>query len=302
MQQQNEKTTSTLAATIHPATDVGTLTLKVADLARSVTFYNQVIGLQVFQQDDQSAVLGAGSRPILLLEAVPGAARLARHVTGLYHAAILWPDRRSLAIKIAQLASINYPFGYSDHLVSEAFYLDDPDGNGLELYRDRPRSEWTWDNGNVKMASDPIDFDSFFAEIKEGDPALNDPAAPAGTKLGHMHLRVGNISDAEKFYHGVLGFDVVAQMPSALFISAGGYHHHIGMNIWESRNGKPAPEQMAGLREYTITQPDQAELDRLTGQIESAGVTVERGENSALVLDPWQNRIKFILQDQLTRK
>jgi len=264
-------------------------------------FYTQLIGLQVFQQDEHSAVLGAGNRAILLLDEVPGAARLVRNVTGLYHAAILFPDRHSLAVKIAQLAGINYHFGYSDHLVSEAFYLDDPDANGLELYRDRPRSEWTWKDGQVQMALDPIDFDNFFAEIKEGDPALNSPAAPAGTKLGHMHLRVGNIPEAEKFYHGVLGFDIVAKMPDALFISAGGYHHHIGMNTWESRNGKPPSVPMAGLREFSISLPDQAELDRLTNQIEAAGIAVERNGESAVVLDPWQNRIKLVLQSSLVR-
>jgi len=301
-QPQNLQQAATAVPSLHPATEVGTVTLKVADLARSVKFYTQLIGLEVFQQDDHSAVLGAGNRAILLLEAVPGAARLARNVTGLYHAAILFPDRHSLAIKIAQLANINYEVGYGDHLVSEAFYLDDPDANGLELYRDRPRSEWKWVDGKVAMASDPIDFDSFFAEIKPNDPAMNDPKAPAGTKLGHMHLRVGNIPDAEKFYHGVLGFDIVAKMPSALFISAGGYHHHIGMNTWESANGKPPSVPMAGLREYTVVLPNQAELDRVVAQVEAAGVTIERDGDSALVLDPWQNRIKLVLPGSLQRK
>src|SRR6185436_8428519 len=130
MQQPHELKQATVTS-LHPATEVGTVTLKVADLARSLKFYTELIGLQVFEQDEHSAVLGTGNRPILLLEEVPGAARLARNVTGLYHAAILFPDRHSLAVKIAQLASINYPFGFSDHLVSEAFYLDDPDANDL---------------------------------------------------------------------------------------------------------------------------------------------------------------------------
>jgi len=284
-------------ATIHPATDVGTVTLKVADLARSITFYTQLIGFEALQRGDHNAVLGAGTRPILLLKEVPGASRLARNVTGLYHAAILFPDRHSLAVKIAQIKNINYPFGYSDHLVSEAFYLDDPDANGLELYRDRPRSEWTWIDGQVQMALDPIDFDSFFAEIKDGDEAMNTPLAPVGTKLGHMHLRVGNIPDAERFYHEVLGFDIVALMPEALFVSAGGYHHHIGMNTWESKNGKLPIEPSAGLREFSLVLPDQAELDRLTNQIEVAGVAVERNGESAIVLDPWQNRIRLTIQN-----
>jgi catechol 2,3-dioxygenase len=284
---------------LHAATDVGAVTFKVADLARSVQFYTQLIGLKLFSQDEHTAVLGAGNRRILTLQAVPGAKPLARRATGLYHAAILWPDRRSLALKIAQLSSINYPLGYADHLVSEAFYLDDPDANGLELYRDRPRSEWTFSGSQIRMAADPIDWDSFFGEIAPNDPDLANPAAPDGTKLGHMHLRVADIAVAEQFYHGVLGFDLMAKMPSALFFSAGGYHHHLGMNTWESLGAKPPVEPSAGLREFSISLPDKAELDRLTRQIEAAGVEVERGEDSAVILDPFQNRIKLVLQDQL---
>jgi catechol 2,3-dioxygenase len=303
MQQlKNSNQSDVTVAPLHPATDVGTVTLKVADLKRSLVFYTQLIGLQAFKQDAHSAVLGAGNRPILTLEEVTGAKPQPSGTTGLYHAAILWPDRRSLAIKIAQIAAGRYPFGFSDHLVSEAFYLSDPDGNGLELYRDRPRSEWKWSGSQVQMANSPIDFDSFFAEIPEGDDALSNPAAADGTKLGHMHLRVGDIPTAEKFYHGVLGFDKVATMPSALFVSAGGYHHHIGMNTWESRNGNPPVEPAAGLREFSISLPDKAELDRLTRQIEAAGVAVERGEDQAIVLDPWQNRIKLLLSDQLVSR
>lgn len=299
--QETQNLTQTHVPSLHPAVEVGTVTFKVANLARSLTFYTQVIGLEVFKKDDHSAVLGAGDRPILLLEEVPGATRLARNVTGLYHAAILFPTRHSLAIKIQQLVRMNYPFGYGDHLVSEAFYLDDPDANGLELYWDRPRSSWKWINGKVQMASDPVDMDSLFAEIKPNDPALSNPAAPAGTKLGHMHLRVGNISRARAFYHDVLGFDLVAEMPSALFMSAGGYHHHIGMNVWESNGGKPTPENSAGLREFSMSLPDQAELDRLTAQIEAAGIPVIRSGDSVLVLDPFQTRIKLVLASSLTR-
>ncbi len=288
-------------AALHPATDVGTVTLKVADLPRSLAFYNQVIGLQTLEQVDGKAGLGAGKRPIMTLEEVRGARPQPANTTGLYHAAILLPDRHALAVKIAQIAAIRYPFGYGDHLVSEAFYLSDPDGNGLELYRDRPRSEWTWTNNQVKMATDPIDFGSFFAEIEEGEPALANPAMPDGTKLGHMHLRVADIPTAEQFYHGVLGFDVVARLPGALFVSAGGYHHHLGMNTWESCGGKPPVEPSAGLHEFSIVLPDQAELNRLLTQIHAAGVSVERGDDSAVVLDPFQNRVKLILHDQLVQ-
>src|SRR5258708_36734148 len=199
MQQPHEvKQSGEVVASLHPATDVGTVSLKVADLSRSLAFYTQVIGLEVFKQDEHTAILGIGQQPILALEEVTGARPQPRNTTGLYHAAILFPDRHALAVKMAQIASIRNPFGYSDHLVSEAFYLSDPDGNGLELYRDRPRSEWVFDGDKIRMASDPIDFDSFFAEIKD-DSALADPAMPAGTKLGHMSLRVADIAPADVF-------------------------------------------------------------------------------------------------------
>src|SRR5258708_2501670 len=300
--QQSERVrqASEQVAKLDPATEVGTVTLKVADLERAVTFYNNLIGLQTFEKDQNTAVLGAGDRTIVALEAVPGARRQPNNTTGLYHAAILLPDRHALAVKMAQIAAIRYPFGYSDHLVSEAFYLSDPDGNGLELYRDRPRSEWIFDGDKIRMASDPIDFDSFFAEIKD-DSELADPAMPAGTKLGHMHLRVGDIATAEAFYHGILGFDIVAQLPGALFISSGGYHHHLGMNTWQSRVA-PAPSRPSvGLREFSVSLPHRAELDRLIKQIEAAGVAVTRDGDSAVVLDPWQNRVKLVLKTALVR-
>jgi catechol 2,3-dioxygenase len=284
------------AAVLHPATQVGTVTLKVADLWRSLAFYTDVIGLQAFDQDEHIATLGAGQRAILELEAVPGAQRPPAQATGLYHAAILLPDRHALAVKVAQLEAIRYPLGYGDHLVSEAFYLSDPDGNGLELYRDRPRGEWAWEDNRVLMATDPIDFDSFFAEIDGDEAALANPALPDGTKLGHVHLRVADIALAEQFYHGLLGFDVTARLPGALFVSAGGYHHHLGMNTWESRGGKPPVEPAAGLREFSLVLPDIAELGRLTSRIEAAGVAVERGAGSATLLDPFQNRIRLVLQ------
>ncbi len=302
LKSQDLTSSKPLVPALHPATEVGTVTLKVADLQRSLMFYTTLIGLQLFEQTEHSALLGAGIRPILALEEVPGARFLAVNATGLYHVAILLPSRHALAVKMAQIAAVRYPFGYGDHLVSEAFYLSDPDGNGLELYRDRPRSEWTWENGKIQMATDPVDLDSLFAEIKNDDLALANPSMPAGTKLGHMHLRASDIASAEAFYHGVLGFDITAKMPGALFLSAGGYHHHLGLNTWESRGGKPPLEPSAGLREFSISLPNKTELERLIGQIEAAGIAVTRGENSALIHDPFQNRLKLILQDQIERQ
>ncbi len=296
MQELSELKSTAESAVLHPATGVGPATLKVADLWRSLAFYTEILGLQAFEHDEHVAILGVDQRPILELEFVPGAQPPPPQDTGLYHAAILLPNRRALAVKVAQLDARRYPFGYGDHLVSEAFYLSDPDGNGLELYRDRPRGEWTWVGGHVMMATDPIDFDTFFAEIDGDEDALASPILPAGTRLGHIHLRVADIALAEQFYHGLLGFDVTARLPGALFVSAGGYHHHIGMNTWESRGGRSPVEPAAGLREFSITLPDIVELGRLTGRIEAAGVAVERGAGSATLLDPFQNRIRLALQ------
>lgn len=278
---------------IDPATRVGAATLKVADLSRSLAFYTSLIGLQILHQEPQRASLGAGGQAILHLIELPTARPQPANTTGLYHAAILFPDRRSLALKIAQLSAAHIPLGQADHLVSEAFYLSDPDENGLELYRDRPRNEWVWRDGQVEMAIDPVDLDSLFAEITPNDPALADPAAPAGTHLGHIHLRATDIPLAEQFYHGLLGFDVTAKMPGAIFLSAGGYHHHLGLNTWQSRGGQPPVEPSAGLVEFSLLLSGPAELERLAGRAAAAGVLVEQAQGSALLRDPFQNSLRL---------
>lgn len=278
---------------IHPDTRIASAAFKVADLQRSLHFYTEIIGLAKISQVDHEVLIGAAGQPILRLVEVRDARRQPANTTGLYHAAILWPDRRSLAIKIAQLIDLRVRFGQSDHIVSEAFYLSDPDGNGLELYRDRPRSEWDWQGETIRMAVDPIDFNDFFTEIDQIDPVSSDPLAPGGTRLGHLHLRVADITKAEQFYHNLLGFDVTASMSGALFLSAGGYHHHLGMNTWESLNGKPPTEPSAGLLEFTIAVPLQSELERLLGVLSAAGIAFERQGSSALFYDPFLNQIRL---------
>src|SRR5436190_3728614 len=214
-----EQQATSTTASIHPGTNIGLVTLRVADLERSRRFYEGILAFQPIEQAPGKVVLGGQDKqPLLELIEVPGAAPQPRRATGLYHVAILFPTRADLGRELLRVARAGIQVGQGDHLVSEAFYLSDPDDNGLELYRDRPRSEWTWVNNRIQMASDPIDFDSFFAEVKEGEEALSNPAAADGTKLGHMHLRVSDIDTAEKFYHGVLGFDVVAKLPGALFV------------------------------------------------------------------------------------
>jgi catechol 2,3-dioxygenase len=272
--------------TIHPKTYLGSVTLRVADLQRSISFYKQIVGLQLIGSDSGTASLGTGSTPILHLREVPGATPAPKHATGLYHAAILLPTRRALASTVLHLHESGIQFGYADHLVSEAFYLADPDGNGLEIYRDRPREEWNWQDGTVKMDNAPIDFDSLFAELN-GDTSWT--GAPDGTTLGHMHLQIGDTGVAEAFYHKLLGFDVVARWHGALFMSAGGYHHHLGLNTWNSRNAPPTPLTSAGLDAFTIVLPA---LDDLVNRLKSAQIEVQDSENGAVTIrDPWQNRL-----------
>ncbi len=218
---------------------VGPVALRVASLARSTDFYRQVLGLRVHREGDASAALGAGGDDLLRLEEDPAAPR-PRGTTGLYHFALLLPSRRALARQLWRLLQAGVrPQGVADHLVSEAIYLADPDGNGIELYRDRPRDEWVYDGGQIRMTTDPLDLDGLLAEL--GDPEERLQGIAPGTVMGHVHLRVSDVAAAEAFYRDVLGFDVTTRFgSSASFLSKGGYHHHIGLNTWESL-GAPAP-------------------------------------------------------------
>jgi catechol 2,3-dioxygenase len=275
---------------IHPATRMGPATLAVADLDRSLAFYTQVLGFHVLEKTGSRAVLGAADRPLLVLTEKPGARRQPERSTGLYHIAILLPTRADLARTIQHIAESRYPLqGASDHLVSEAFYLADPDGNGLEIYRDRPREQWTWTGPTIQMASDPIDLDSLFGEIQNKPGGWT--GLPAGTQVGHMHLRVGNVREGVDFYHGLIGFDITAQMPGAAFLSAGGYHHHLGMNTWQSQGAPPPPPDSVGLQDFTVVVPDNAELDRIESRLKAAGVAYERQNGDLVVRDPWQTRL-----------
>lgn len=276
---------------LHPATRMGAATLGVADLARSIDFYTRVLGLHTLSQDGLQATLGAGQAPLLHLQEIPGAQPQPPYSTGLYHVAILLPTRADLGRVLINLSRTRYQVsGFSDHLVSEAIYLDDPDGNGLELYRDRPREQWNWDGSSVRMASDPIDLNGIVAEVEQPDAPFT--GMPQGTTIGHMHLRVGDVAQAEAFYGGLIGFDVVARWPGALFISAGGYHHHLGLNTWHSRGAPPAPENAVGLRRFEIIVPDATAQAQVLARLESAAVPYQRDEDSAaLFADPWHNHI-----------
>jgi catechol 2,3-dioxygenase len=277
---------------VHPATHIGATSLTVADLDRSLQFYTEVIGLTVLTQTEQTAILGTHAGHALLGLTQQASARpQLPYTTGLYHIAILLPSRADLALFVVRLAATKYPLdGVADHLVSEALYLSDPDGNGLEVYRDRPRETWQWHNGLVQMATDPLDVEALLTEGQQLAAAEEHwREVPAGTVIGHMHLRVGNIGQAQQFYVDLLGFEVTQRLPGALFISAGGYHHHIGLNTWQSRGAPRPPENSVGLRLFTIELPAAEELTRVQERLQAASWPLERHGDEIAVPDPWGN-------------
>jgi catechol 2,3-dioxygenase len=275
---------------IHPNTTIGHVHLTVADLDRSLDFYQQIIGLQLRHRQGQTAYLGTGGPDLLLLTEQPGA-RQVSGVTGLYHLAILVPSRLALAQSLRRIAETRTPVqGFADHWVSEAIYLPDPDGNGIEIYRDRPRAEWPRQNGQLQMATDPLDVSGVLAEL--GSQSLPWTGLERETVIGHVHLHVATIPAAEAFYVDTLGFDLVLRYgPSASFVSAGGYHHHLGLNTWAGVNAPPPPADAAGLRYYTINLPDVAALAAVLESIERAGVDFQEKDGIIFLRDPAQNGV-----------
>jgi len=274
---------------IAPATRMGSVELSVADLDRTIEYWQRVIGLRVLERNDGHASLGTDTELLRFVEE-PGAQPDHGH-TGLYHVALLVPDRVSLARWLAHAAREQIELqGLSDHAVSEAIYLRDPDWHGIEVYADRPRSVW---EGKVfeLMTTMPLDVQDLFGELE--DPATEPfDGLPEGTVMGHVHLRVADVPRTVEFYNGVLGMGVMAQLgPAAAFLSAGGYHHHVGANVWESRGASPAPPGAATLRQATIVLPDADERDRVAGRVAEAGQEPEAREGGLLVRDPSGNSL-----------
>jgi catechol 2,3-dioxygenase len=287
-----DPTASQIAVAIHPDTAIGTVRLTVSDIARSRTFYERAIGLAATDLDDGTLALGvSGEPPLIELRGDSSASALERRATGLYHLAILMPSRLHLALALARLAEARWPLdGASDHLVSEALYLSDPDGNGIEIYRDRPREQWRRSGDQLAMATLPLDIDDLIGELSRAEGPL--PLAPHGTRIGHVHLQVSDLEEVEGFYHRVLGFDVVVRgYPGALFVSAGGYHHHIGLNTWHSAGASPPPPGAVGLRSYDVLLPTPAELERVLSRVRDAGIDVEDTPAGTLVRDPAGNGV-----------
>jgi len=276
--------------TLPPDTTVGPVELTVSDLERSRSYYEQIVGLRVLEHGGSRMSLGTDGTELLVLVEEPGARPAVGH-TGLFHFALLVPDRRSLARWLAHAGSDRVPLaGLSDHFVSEAIYLSDPDQHGIEIYADRPRQVW---EGQVEagLTTLPLDVDALLAELE--DPALESfEGLPAGTTMGHVHLRVATIPETVEFYRDLLGFDLMATYGSqAAFLAAGGYHHHIGANSWESSGAPPPPSGTAALRQATIVLPDAAERDRVTGRVADAGQEPEQGPDGVAVHDPSGNRL-----------
>jgi catechol 2,3-dioxygenase len=280
---------------IAPAATIGEIHLTVSSLEVSVAFYRDQLGFQVLEMREGSAALGVGDCTLIRLVERPGAKR-PRGVTGLYHFAVLLPDRRSLARLLYHLAETNTEVqGASDHGVSEAIYLQDPDGTGIELYRDRKRGEWPVDDiGRLMMDTDELDVDDLVMELRGGVEAWH--GLPEGTRIGHVHLHVRNLLEAERFYVGALGFELMQRYGSgAIFVSAGGYHHHIGMNIWAGEGAPPPPEDAAGLRLFEVRLPDGAALEAVAVRLQAAGLPFEKQDTGLLAADPSQNKIAFTI-------
>lgn len=276
---------------LHASAALGRVRLQVANLARSIEYYERVIGLRGVAADRAHAVLSAHGDPTPLVELhqLEGAAPVPpRGRLGLYHFAILVPDRASLGRFIAHLSALGAYAGMADHLVSEAVYLTDPDGLGIEVYADRPREAWRIANRSLEMATNTLDA----ADLVRASRGEKWSGMPAGTRIGHVHLYVSDLAAAERFYHQGLGLDkVVLDFPGALFMSAGGYHHHLGTNTWAAG----APRTKSGdarLLEWSVVLPTQRDVEDAARALERVGATVDRTEGDVIAADPWGTTVR----------
>jgi len=273
---------------LNPEMKFGPVSLKVRNLGPMLSFYEKDLGLVARQRDKEIIELGPSksAEPIIVLRHVPNAERPPDDAAGLYHYALLVPDRRSLAAAYLAIGNAGIIFdGYADHLVSEALYLTDPEGNGIEIYADRTRSLWKFDeDGFVDMTTQPLDIDSLLKEVTD---ARRDSlkAIADGTKVGHIHLKVTDLQRSTSFYRGVMGLELMRYYESAAFLSVGRYHHHIGMNTWESLGGKSVEEKWAGLEHVTITVPLE-NLNELSTTLANSPIAQHAGNGQLFISDP----------------
>jgi catechol 2,3-dioxygenase len=269
-------------------THIGRVRLRVADLPRALAFYCDLLGWQQTNSEPGMAFLSAGSDQPVRIELVerPGAPRQPMRSAGLYHIAIRVPDRAALGMLLQRLMQANYPLqGGADHLVSEAIYLADADGNGVELYRDRPRPDWPRRGDTVQMSSDPLDARGILREAAQAERSWQ--GIPEQTDIGHVHVQVSDLAQAERFFSKIIGLDVTQRdYPGALFMAAGGYHHHVGANIWSSRGAPPAPEDAAGLAFFELVISGQDARQQALQRLEESGLTLAPHDGQLLARSP----------------
>jgi catechol 2,3-dioxygenase len=264
--------------------------IAVTDLDRSIDFYKRALGLRLHHREDSTAGMGAGGEDLLLLTEEPAARPAGRHA-GLYHFAVLHPSREELARAAQRLAVSRTPIsGASDHGISEAIYLADPDGNGIELAADRPRERWGDLRDPAVIGPKPLDLDGLLQLVADQEPQEQ---ADPGTAIGHVHLHVGDVERGLGFYRDVIGFDVMTQFPTAAFVSAGGYHHHLAFNTWRGEGVPPAPPASVGLRDWTIVLGSDSEVEDVRQRVAAAGIEHEAVDGGFVVRDPWNNALRF---------
>jgi catechol 2,3-dioxygenase len=269
---------------------IGAIGLKVRDLAHLTGFYRDALGLAVLEHGNDRATLGAGGVPLVELEHQPDAKPDDPRTAGLYHTAFLMPTRADLARWILHVARNKVPLtGASDHAVSEAFYLDDPEGNGIEVYSDRPSETWEWTGNDLKITTDPLDIDDILREVP---PTAAYPGAPDGLRIGHVHLRVGDVARAETFYRDALGLDVTRRRHGASFMSSGRYHHHLAGNVWHSAGAGRRDESRAGLSWFAFDAADAAGFDAAKTRLGLAGIELSATPTGIEAEDPWGTRMR----------
>jgi catechol 2,3-dioxygenase len=285
---------------LHPDVGVGAVTLTVANLENQIRFYQEALGLKLHSREGNKATLGSDNNALLHLIEEPNLKKY-RGVTGLYHFAVLFPNRKELAIAIARLFAIKYRNSPTDHIMTKTTYLDDPEGNGIELYAESPEDgTWTLKDGKYETrrtdgswsdGREPLDVNALFSLLKK-DEDLSVPVPPE-TKMGHVHLHVRNVDEAVGFYHNVIGFDVMGNVKEfqMAFVSAGGYHHHLGLNTWQGVDAPPPPADAVGLRYFTVEFPNQQALDEALANIDKSGVSYNKTDEGILLYDPSQNGV-----------
>jgi catechol 2,3-dioxygenase len=269
---------------------IGAVGLIVRDLDRVAAFYRETIGLAELERSDRRARLGAGGVALVDLEERRDAAPDEAGAAGLYHTAFLMPTRTDLARWFLHARKARVPItGASNHSVSEAIYLDDPEGNGVEVYADTEQQRWHWSGGDVTMATEPLDLDDL---VRAAD-ADTYSGAPAGLRIGHIHLRVGDLAMAEKFYRDSIGLDVTRRRTGAVFLSSGRYHHHVAVNIWQSRGAGRREDDRAGLAWFSLEANDAAMLEALGARLRRGGVALATSAHGIEARDPWGTRVRL---------